>query len=112
MNRAIIPHVKETEFAREVLQSAEPVEVDVGAAWCAPCRQLTPTLSAACAEKGVRVVAVDADSAPELVASLGVAALPTLLGFSGGEVIARFRGAAPRKKLLGWLTQFQEDAVR
>ncbi len=104
-----IPTLQASEFESDVLKSDQPIVVEFGAPWCAPCRAVAPALVSACAEAGVRVVSVDTDAEPALASSFGVRALPTMVAFSDGAPIASFRGAGPRQALLGWIRQFQED---
>jgi thioredoxin 1 len=70
------------------------VVVDVWAAWCGPCKALSPILDEVAREEAGRllVAKIDADAEPELTGTLGVRALPTLLFFRNGEVVDRLVG--------------------
>jgi thioredoxin 2 len=82
-----------------------PVLVDLWAQWCAPCRQVTPTLDQVTRDLAgqVKLVKVDIDRAPRTQARFGVQAVPTLLLLREGKVIDRQAGAAPAAALRAWV---------
>ena len=86
-------------FGRDVIErSAElPVVVDFWAAWCGPCRTLTPALeTAADAREGkVELVKVDVDSNQALAQRYGVQGIPAVKAFRDGAVVDEFVGAQP-----------------
>jgi len=79
--------------------------VDFSTAWCPPCRVLTPLLVQLAGELAgqLTIGAIDCDDLPELAQRFGVTAMPTMLLFRDGRVIAQKVGAMPRAKLLAWL---------
>jgi thioredoxin 1 len=91
----------EDNFQAEVLDSSEPVLVDVAAAWCAPCRALEPIVEQLAAEYAgrVKVARIDADDHPQTVARYQVRGLPTLLFFKDGEVVDAHVGLAGKAQL-------------
>ena len=98
---AEILDVTEATFDEQVLQSEQPVLVDFWAEWCAPCRQLAPTIKEIASDYGdqIRVAKVDADASPALTARYNVQALPTVLFFRKGEVAAALVGNQPKSAL-------------
>jgi thioredoxin 1 len=95
---AELADVTDGTFAREVLESPLPVLVDFWGDHCAACRQLSPVLRDLAAEYPgrVRIVKVHAAENPAASARFGVRAMPTVLLFSRGQVLAQLVGARPK----------------
>jgi thioredoxin 1 len=93
--------VDDRNFETTVLQSPVPVLLDFTAVWCPPCRAIAPHVEAVAERHAgrIRVGSVDSDSNPELSARYDVRALPTLLLFSGGQVVGQIVGAVPRARI-------------
>ena len=79
----------EKNFEEEVLNSDKPVLVDFWATWCGPCRMLAPTIAKIAEEQDgkIKVGKIDVDEEPELAAKYGIASIPTLMVFKGGQVV-------------------------
>lgn len=80
----------------ERLQSSpRPVVVEFWAAWCAPCRAMEPALLRTGDEfKGkVDLWRINADQQPEMLRSLKIFGIPTMILFQDGQEIARRTGA-------------------
>ena len=83
---AVITITKEN-FEAEVLKSAQPVLLDFWAAWCGPCRMLSPIVDEVAEERtDVKVGKVNVDEQPDLAAEFGVMSIPTLLLFENGKI--------------------------
>jgi thioredoxin 1 len=93
-----VTEVNDANFEQEVLQSDQPVLVDFWAAWCAPCRMLTPTVEAV-AEKyagNARVVKINVDENSAVSQRFGIKGIPTLILFKGGKEEERVVGATSK----------------
>lgn len=88
----------EQNFEEEVLKSELPVLVDFWATWCGPCKMLAPTIAKIAEEQEgvIKVGKVDVDEEPELAAKYGIASIPTLMVFQGGQMKTASVGVQPK----------------
>lgn len=97
----LVTHVTDRTFCAVVLEADLPVVVDFTAAWCAPCRVLSPLLAQLADERAdVRFVQLDVDADQETAARYGVLSMPTLMVFRSGQLVLRLVGARPRRRLI------------
>lgn len=98
---AEVDFVTEEEFQEKVLDSDLPVLVDFTAAWCGPCKMVSPIVEELAGEwEGrARVFKMDVDTNPAVPIQFGILGIPALLLFVGGEVAARVAGFKPKKQL-------------
>ncbi|AWB68156.1 thioredoxin [Saccharobesus litoralis] len=94
------------DFEQEVTNHNGVVLVDFYADWCGPCKMIAPVLEQLSKSRdNVKIVKVDADEAPELMAEQGIRGIPTLLLFNQGEKVGTKVGAAPLAQLEAFVDQ-------
>jgi thioredoxin 1 len=95
----LITDANTNDFEEIVLKSDTPVVVDFWATWCGPCKAIAPTLHELADEyKGrVKLVKVDIDSNQQIAMNYNVRAIPTVLVFKDGQVVASRTGAGKKR---------------
>ena len=90
-------------FVKDVIEASRsvPVIVDFWAAWCGPCKQLTPLLEKIVKSYGgkVRLVKLNVDEHPAIAGQLRIQSLPTVYAFRDGRPLDGFVGAQPESTI-------------
>ena len=105
MSHPDIVHTTDATFEHDVLKSDKPVLVDFWAEWCGPCRTLGPVVDEIALERrdSLRVVKVNVDNAPATARQFGIRAIPTLMLFRNGSIVAQQVGALRKPELAYFL---------
>ena len=90
--------VKSDQAFATLISGSYLTVVDFAAKWCGPCKSLAPRLEIlALRYPSVRFVKVDVDTMDSLASKYQITAMPTILLFRKGSVVARVIGADDRK---------------
>jgi thioredoxin 1 len=93
--------ISDSQFESEVLQAELPVLVYLWAAWCGPCRLVSPSIDwiATNYADRVKVVKMEVDPNPETVKAYKVEGVPAIRLFKGDKVVHSWEGAITKAKL-------------
>lgn len=96
--------ITKDNFEQEVLKSEKTVLLDFWAAWCGPCRMLSPVVDAIAEERpDIKVGKVNVDEQQELAAQFQVMSIPSLFVVKDGKVVNQAMGAMPKDRILEML---------
>ena len=91
----------------QFVKENENVVVDCWAAWCGPCRMLSPLIEQLAEEKtNITFAKLDVDKNRAVPMRYGIMSIPTLLYFKNGKLIDKTLGALPRQMLEARLAIF------
>ena len=95
---AHIAEITDATFDDEVLKSPQPVLVDFWAAWCGPCRAVSPVVEevAAAYEGKLKVVKMNVDQNNQTPSRYGIRGIPALLIFKDGGIAEQIVGNVPK----------------
>jgi thioredoxin 1 len=91
--------VSDGDFESQVLKASTPVLVDFWAAWCGPCKALSPKLEEMSKSYGdkVRFVKMDVDANAQVPAQFQIRGIPTLILFKNGKMVDQLVGNQPKE---------------
>ena len=94
--------ITKENFESEVLRSSVPVLLDFWAAWCGPCKMLSPIVKeiAEEADGKYKVGKINVDEEMELASAFQVNSIPMLVVMKEGKATAATVGYCTKEKVL------------
>ena len=97
-------NITKQNFEQEVLHSDKKVLIDFWAAWCGPCRRVSPVIEEIADERpDIKVCKVNVDEQPELAAQFQIMSIPALVVMEHGQIVNQSVGARPKAQILSLL---------
>ena len=100
--------VTTSTWDREVLKAQGVVMIDFWAAWCGPCRIISPTVEELSKEYGgkVKVLKLNTDENSDIASRYQVMGIPTLMFFKDGTKLDQIVGVVPKQFLKAKIDSF------
>lgn len=96
--------ITKENFEAEVLNSEQPVLLDFWAAWCGPCKMVSPLIDEIAGEvTHAKVGKINVDEQPELASKFRVMSIPTLAVMNSGKIVKSMVGAKHKNDILAML---------
>ena len=93
--------ITKANFEAEVLKSSVPVLLDFWAAWCGPCRMVSPVIEQLAVEYSgrLKVGKINVDEEADLASRHGIVSIPTLIVYKDGQIAKQAVGAVPKQNI-------------
>ena len=107
MNKPI--EVNDNTF-NQFISDHEIAVLDCWAAWCGPCRMLSPIIEELASERtDITFGKLDVDKNRNVPLKYGIMSIPTLLYFKNGKLVDKTLGAMPKNSIIQRLDNLSES---
>jgi thioredoxin 1 len=88
-------------WENEVLKAPGVVMIDFWAAWCGPCRMISPTVEELAKEYSgkVKVMKLNTDENADIASRYKIMGIPTIMFFKDGTKVDQIVGVVPKQQL-------------
>ena len=92
----------------EVLNAQGLVMIDFWAAWCGPCRMISPTVEELAKEYSgkLKVMKLNTDENSEIAGKYKIMGIPTIMFFKDGSKVDQIVGVVPKQQLKSKIDSF------
>ncbi len=96
-----IPEATTANWENEVIKAQGLVMIDFWAAWCGPCRMISPTVEELAKEYGekVKVMKLNTDDNSDIASRYKIMGIPTIMFFKDGAKLDQIVGVVPKQQL-------------
>ncbi|MEW6570975.1 MAG: thioredoxin [Nitrospirota bacterium] len=93
--------VTTSSWESEVIQADGLVVIDFWAAWCGPCRMISPTVEELAKEYGdkIKFMKLNTDENSEIATRYKIMGIPTIMFFRNGTKLDQIVGVVPKQQL-------------
>jgi thioredoxin len=93
--------VTTSNWENEVLKTSGLVMIDFWAAWCGPCRMISPIVEELAKEYGgkIKVLKLNTDENSDLASRYKIMGIPTIMFFKDGVKLDQIVGVVPKQHL-------------
>jgi thioredoxin 1 len=103
-----ILEVTSSNWDNEVIKAQGLVMIDFWAAWCGPCRMISPTVEELAKEYSgkIKVLKLNTDDNSEIASRYKIMGIPTIMFFKDGIKIDQIVGVVPKQHLKAKIDSF------
>lgn len=96
-----VTELTKDNFDKEIVECDKVILIDFWAAWCVPCKMLSPVVDEIAEENPqIKVCKVNVDKEPELADAFNVSSIPMLAVIKDKKVVETSVGVVPKEKIL------------
>lgn len=100
-----VVNITQSNFEEEVLKAEQTVLVDFWAAWCGPCKMLSPIVDQIAEEHPeIKVCKVNIDEEAALAIDYKVMSIPTLIVFKNGQIANQSIGVQSKSDIVAMIS--------